>query len=378
MKIGTKKYAFFLLLDTENYICYRWSYTSEEIMRYFSPMRLRHDRQRGFTLVELLVVIAIIGILIGMLLPAVQQVREAARRTQCANNMRQSALAILNYESAHGNFPPGNAPAVRADGSTTWGHSFWMFSLEFAEQGNLVDRYHFDQEGWTGGDNDMKPNYIALNGLEIGMLICPSSPLPVFPEPRLPDDVIAGTNNTDVAPAGMKPCYCGIAGSINSPQLHTEDDMPFGDEGGILSNSGMLVNAPGISFGEIPDGSSNTLLLGEQSDFLTNFDDGSQVEVRSDSNHGFNMGARHRANEGRIFNLTVLGHPINHKDFLDVLATGGGRNTGPNRPLVSAHPGGVNVALSDGSVQFLNDSLDPLALFNLADRNDGNVTNFDQ
>ena len=331
----------------------------------------------GFTLVELLVVIAIIGILIGMLLPAVQQVREAARRSACSNNMRQSALALMNYESAHGNLPPGNEPAVRSDGSTTFGNSFWMRALAFAEQGNLVDRYHFDEQGWTGGSDETKPNYIALDGLVVEFLICPSTSLPLFPEARVPEDVIAGTNNTDVAPAGMKPCYTGIAGSINSPKLN-EDGNEFGSEGGVLSDAGTLINDDGIGFGDIFDGSSNTLLLGEQSDFLVNDTDGSLVEVRADGNHGFNMGARHLEFEPRIFNLTVLAHPINHKDFIDVLATGGGGNQGPNRPLTSPHPGGVNVALADGSVQFLADSLDRDILFNLADRNDGNVTDFDQ
>ena len=330
-------------------------------------------KNQGFTLVELLVVIAIIGILIGMLLPAVQQVREAARRISCANNMRQAALSLHNFASAHMNFPPGNEPAIRANGSVTWGHSFWVHSLSFAEQTNLRDRYHFDESGWTGGSTATKPNYIALNSLTVEYLICPSSPLPLFPEPMMPQNVIAGTNNTPVPAAGMKPCYTGIAGSINSPQLHPQTNAPYGDEGGLISKAGMLINDEGIGFGDIVDGTTNTIMIGEQSDFLVNNTDGTLVEVRSDGNHGFNLGAIRRDND-RIFNLTVLAHPINHKDFIDVESTGGGGNLGPNRPLVSAHPGGVNVAMADGSVQYLNESLALNVLFDLADRNDGNVT----
>ena len=88
-------------------------------------------RKPGFTLVELLVVIAIIGILIGMLLPAVQQVREAARRMSCANNVRQSALALINFESSVGTFPAGNTP--RSGTQPRWGHSFWVLALPFIE-----------------------------------------------------------------------------------------------------------------------------------------------------------------------------------------------------------------------------------------------------
>ena len=151
--------------------------------------------------------------------------------------------------------------------------------------------------------------------------------------------------------------------------------MESGDENGIDSHGGALLqpfrseNATAVGFGDIVDGSSNTLLLGEQSDWLVN-DNGVQVDGRSDGNHGFNMGTREN-NNGRRFNLTVIRHPINEKLISNAIGTAG--NLGPNRPIQSAHPGGAMVAACDGSVHFLTDSTDLELLFDLADRDDGNV-----
>ena len=112
------------------------------------------SKSNGFTLVELLVVIAIIGILIGMLLPAVQAVREAARRIQCANNLRQNVLAMHNYASAHGEFPPGKnddgtdnkrtpTPIIGRPSDNTQGiaYAWGLFVLPFVEQQNLFDQF---------------------------------------------------------------------------------------------------------------------------------------------------------------------------------------------------------------------------------------------
>jgi len=332
----------------------------------------RSSRQRGFTLVELLVVIAIIGILIGMLLPAVQAVREAARRSQCMNNMKQGALALINYESAHMTFPPGNEPGAKG-----WGHSFWVHSLAYAEQNNLRDRYSFNEDGWTGFDAT-KPNHIALAGLEVPFLQCPSSSMPMFPDQD--DPVIGSVHPGRVAASGMKPCYTGISGSWRQDP---DDPRTWEGNRGFMSLRGALVNGPGIGFGGITDGSSNTLLLGEQSDYMVTESGvpaagdaparppGTLLDVRSDGNHGFNMGTSSQTNRDRIFNLTILLEGINFRDFDSALGANG--NVGSNRPLISAHTGGVIVAMCDGSAHFLSDSFDQEALHDLADRDDGNV-----
>lgn len=353
--------------------------------------RMKSSRD-GFTLVELLVVIAIIGILIGMLLPAVQAVREAARRSECQNNERQAALALLSYESAHTTFPDGNMRPIGApennDQNPGPGHSFWVLALPFIEQGNLADRYDLAESGWTGGSNSSNPNTSAIAGVVLPFLLCPSSPLPEFPE-ELTNAQIQGTTNASPPAAGMKPCYVGISGSIAHSTANLPENGSAGTGNSTLSEGGILINNEGIGFGQIPDGASNTIVLGEQADWMVNPDDGSQIEIRSDGNHGFTMGARRQGivlddngnqdyNDTRIYNLTVIAHPLNTKIFdADLRASGAGGNVGANRPLLSAHPGGVNVALGDGSVHFLNDSFDLITLMNLSDKDDGNVTSIE-
>ena len=149
-------------------------------------MKTRVIRNQGFTLVELLVVIAIIGILIGMLLPAVQQVREAARRTSCMNNSRQQMLAMHNFESAHQHFPPawngqGSVPGYGNDGNeylSPWTQRFgnflgWQtFILPFGEQNNLFEEFSLTQ-GWS--QTDVNPiSGIAPSTRVVENYRCPS------------------------------------------------------------------------------------------------------------------------------------------------------------------------------------------------------------
>ena len=321
---------------------------------------MRFQRNRAFTLVELLVVIAIIGILIGMLLPAVQAVREAARRTQCLNNVRQSTLAAHNYVSAfEDEFPPGN---LQTGTSTAYGNSFWVYLMPFTEQINLFEQYDLESGGWTGAASN--PNRVALEGVQFPFLFCPSSDLPIFPVmyPEGPDQRFQGSHGR-WGQTGMLPSYTGITGSTE------HSSAAPGDEGGINSDGGVLLIERAVSLGEITDGTSNTIMIGEQSAWMLN-DNGEQVDMRSDGNHGFNMGGR--AGELRRFNLTAVRHELNVRSVFG--APGAPGNLGPNRPLHSEHPGGVVVGLCDGSSHFLTDNTTLQVLFDLSDRNDGNVT----
>ena len=187
-----------------------------------------HSRKRAFTLVELLVVIAIIGILIGMLLPAVQQVREAARRTSCQNNLRQLGLANLTYESSYGNLPPGvnyknqneggDGPWARGDavvprpsGSEFARRIGWgSIILPHVEQGNLWEQFSADTGGFESdpfGDGFPQPSAAPQQSLPVFM--CPSDASP-------DGDKNAYYTHNDVAAQGLlygKSCYVANVGA---------------------------------------------------------------------------------------------------------------------------------------------------------------------
>ena len=131
----------------------------------------------AFTLVELLVVIAIIGTLVGLLLPAVQSAREAARRTSCTNNLRQFGLAMFNYESARGHFPPTDART-----GTSAGWSLHSRLLPYAEESTIASQFDFTKTPFTGGTfatvNTPAPEFAAAFATPVPMLLCPSDPAP--------------------------------------------------------------------------------------------------------------------------------------------------------------------------------------------------------
>ena len=311
----------------------------------------------GFTLVELLVVIAIIGILIALLLPAVQAAREAARRAQCSNNLKQIGLAILNYESAHKTLPPGGL-ATSVGG---YGHSWWVRILPFIEQTAIYDK--FDQTkyrftGWVGGDDwgGNVYNRDLLRDVYFAFMFCPSSPLPPF--------VLTSTDHNEANT--MSATYTGVSGALDHST--TRDKGPTGGAYGKISWGGCLLMDETVTIGDILDGTTNTMMVGEQSGWCID-GEGEKMDCRSDCWHGFPMGPGNDSWE-RAFNVTCVVHPINERSGTALGIPG---NCGPNRPIQSAHPGGAQILLGDGSVRFVSENLPIQTLYDLANKDDGHV-----
>jgi prepilin-type N-terminal cleavage/methylation domain-containing protein/prepilin-type processing-associated H-X9-DG protein len=332
--------------------------------------------KNAFTLVELLVVITIIGILIGLLLPAVQAAREAARQTQCANNLKQIGLGLHNYVSANGAFPSGCRSQREGENVWVWGFAWGVPILPFIEYNTLYDSLDKVGDKCPGGYDNVGLIYNfpggntyngrLLAGLGLPFLRCPSSSVPQF---VLEGSLVAGS------PLGVSSSdYVGISGAIDSRHpVAVNRDSPAGPDSasGILSTAGVLIPHNCVGFAEITDGSSNTIAIGEQSDWC--FDvSGTPQYPRSDFNHGFTMGCVPAANnsDDRHFNTTTVRYRINYRDWY---SPGVGTNWAANLPIISAHPGGAHVLMADGSVHFVNEGLDLQTLFDLCNRNDDHI-----
>ncbi|MBN2291323.1 MAG: DUF1559 domain-containing protein [Pirellulales bacterium] len=308
---------------------------------------------------ELLVVIAIIGILIALLLPAVQAAREAARRAQCSNNLKQVGLAILNYESAFNNLPLGG---LSTSGGNGFGFSWWPRILPYAEQDKFLGM--LDQEGkygihigWVGGDTygGHVRNRDLLRDKFFHFMFCPSSPLNPFVL------TVPEHNNANT----MSATYTGIAGAADHP---TTKNRTTNASEGVLCSGGIFIMEEPVTLRDISDGTSKTIMVGEQSDWCIS-STGSKVDCRADCGHGFPMGPRYNESWHRAFNTTCLLYPINERSYEAAGVIG---NCGSNRPIQSAHAGGAQILFVDGSVTFLEDDIELQILYNLANRDDGN------
>lgn len=341
-------------------------------------MRRMSDRSRGFTLIELLVVIAIIAILIALLLPAVQQAREAARRTQCKNNLKQLGLAMHNYHDVFNRFPPGavhSSVPRSGSGNTSFGPSFYGMLLPYVEQATL-----YNQMVWVGrspgyinesaGSAGAANHDIVLSAGPMSWFRCPSSPGPV---------------NDPTFAAGRDPFahYAGIGGAAD-PTSFTESRIYDDGNLGLISGGGMALANKAIGLRDVTDGSSNTMHVGEMSGQLKRLDGTYSWVAGSGTVHGWLMGTRNQGtppnldtgtsgNDQRCFNMVTIRYSPNQEPFANQLFPGMGSNQGANNPLNSMHVGGVQILLGDGSARFISENIDLETLKQLATRDDGQV-----
>jgi prepilin-type N-terminal cleavage/methylation domain-containing protein len=291
----------------------------------------RRKRRRcwsAFTLVELLVVIAIIGILVSLLLPAIQAAREAARRTECASNLKQIGVGLQNYHDTYGSFPPGilywpgNLPNPNGD-NQMWGWSTLI--LPFVEQQGLHDQMRVT--GWTLrqllNNNANRP----LVQTPLKVYRCTSDITPALPTntPEPTQFYNNGPNNCPDPYHAATSNYMGIVGlwDLDEPLINGPDQ------------NGVLYANSHVRLAEVLDGTSNTFAVGERNYKCSA---GAWVGTRN-SNGGGNQGNRY-----------VLGRVSIRPNAL--------WNTGCYEGFSSFHPGGLQFVLCDGSVKFINENID--------------------
>ncbi|MCI0461589.1 MAG: DUF1559 domain-containing protein [Gemmataceae bacterium] len=328
------------------------------------------SNRRGFTLIELLVVIAIIAILIGLLLPAVQKVRDAAARAQCLNNLKQLALAAHTYHDARKSFPPGVHQLSFASAPRFRGVSLFVHLLSYLEQGNLA-------RGWDFTDplNNTAGGLTSRTATILSVLVCPSDPIEQNP-------IDTGKNRW----YGLT-SYGGNGGSRSyDPQLATNDGIfSVIGPGSQTAPTGAPVRIAGVT-----DGLSNTLLFGERSHHDPNHDSfainlpavsGSSVTRMAALGGWAPPAGRLAAGEVLLSAFVPINYRVPHDHANRAALVPPVNGTSDylyynDRRLCafgSNHSGGANFALADGSVRFIQESIPDVVLQRLCVRGDGAV-----
>ena len=351
-------------------------------------------QRRAFTLIELLVVIAIIAVLIALLLPAVQQAREAARRTQCKNNLKQLGLAFHNYESTHGQFP--GALYLVGDGNVGIGegvddqpngtanfniHTWTELVLPFLDQGNLYNSINFSVPmGFGSATGGPPPNYVTggtyggqqnfqvISGTVIPSFICPTTPRSQTLVPAYVDDWLAGSFGAQMYHAGGALDYVGFApggnmndnlGALGNFASGAILDIETGDASG---NYGPY--SCGVKLSWITDGLSNTLICGEAARpdskewymgkpyrQLTDEDIGLMGDAWNDWQHTCGHFLRGIV-PGGVGKADPSGTPPKRSDGPCII------NCNNKFNFYSFHIGGAQFLVADGAVRFVSQNID--------------------
>jgi len=330
-------------------------------------------RRNGFTLVELLVVIAIIGILVALLLPAIQAAREAARRATCLNNCKQIGLALHGYHDANSQFPIG---------CLGWYESSWMIHIvPWLEEEATYDRLDFK----------------VTSAMYLGVLQAPNSKTARALRRFLPSAYWCPSTNVEKwcwARPNMflgTSCYMGVTGapflegSLGNAK-YLEDPTGKGrcivGTYGVGCSNGVLVPNENIGIARISDGTSNTVFVAEQSDFVIDPSTGEPRDYRSNTVDGFMGGGEYDTvlavgaqgwqryqGANRFYSIITFRYPINRR----TVGLGMWENGGFNNPIISPHPGGAHLVRCDGSGVFQDEETDVIVLRQLAIRDDGTV-----
>lgn len=284
--------------------------------------RTQRTQWIGFTLVELLVVIAIIGILVALLLPAVQAARESARRTQCQNNMKQLVTAMHVYHDAYNHFPPGHT-GWGLTPQTEYQHSWMTLILPFVEEQALYDQYDFNLR-WNQGSNGR--NVTRTEAGNLAVQLCPSSEHLDFAQGDYAGINGCGSYNHDgvAIPDGYESDECYSAGLLPATGPRWPDNSPVGID-------------------HCTDGTNYTMMIGESAG-------------RVDRNRFWGDAHQTFAHHSPVINARTIPP-----------------EDGRNNELFSDHPSGLYIGMAGGNVKWLNESISERVIDFISTRAQGEV-----
>jgi prepilin-type N-terminal cleavage/methylation domain-containing protein/prepilin-type processing-associated H-X9-DG protein len=354
------------------------------------------QRRLGFTLIELLVVIAIIAILIGLLVPAVQKVREAAARLQCQNNLKQMGLAVHNYHDAYKKLPTAGEGSNAAVNGTAFAndlvggmmptgkvsfHSLFTYMLPYIEQGNIYNLIDLNQ--YYNAPSTSKAGHVAAFKNQVPTFICPSYPFESVDALGYGYVHYGATVYTDIV------VTAGMNGSTVAVGMR---DKLKARQRGVLDN--LQASLP-----QITDGTSNTIMIAEDAarrdGYITNpayldpatvlgiaVDQGTAFATRrfwrwAEQDNGFGVSG------DPLLNTTTPSFQIINNNNSSPASDGPNgcwkltNNCGPNDEVFSFHSGGANVVFADGHVAFIPQSINPVVMASLVSRSGGEVVTND-